>query len=213
MVCLLFYFFSFLSFPPIKRLFLFFSFCVWLLLSSFPPCASKSGWSIYLFPVCAGWPTIWLKVGDTILYSLSYYMCVYVGREGFGGRRVGGGGMQSISCKCEPHIHHEVKGTVVSVRTSCKMCMFFGHWWQVFGCLRVLTQVYDWLCVATQVLKEKITASGKQFVTVLLSEVFPDKLKLFQQVDAYVFSSLCLLYTVVCLRLFNYLPVIVRWSS
>lgn len=35
-----------------------------------------------------------------------------------------------------------------------------------------------------QVLKEKITASGKQCVTVLLSEIFPDKLKLFQDIDA-----------------------------
>ncbi|XP_076434749.1 2-(3-amino-3-carboxypropyl)histidine synthase subunit 1-like [Babylonia areolata] len=37
-----------------------------------------------------------------------------------------------------------------------------------------------------EMLKEKITASGKQFVTVLLSEIFPDKLNLFQQVDAWV---------------------------
>ena len=46
----------------------------------------------------------------------------------------------------------------------------------------LVTLVVDCLCV--QVLKEKITACGKRFVTVLLSEVFPDKLKLFQQIDA-----------------------------
>ncbi|KAK7088781.1 2-(3-amino-3-carboxypropyl)histidine synthase subunit 1-like isoform X2 [Littorina saxatilis] len=37
-----------------------------------------------------------------------------------------------------------------------------------------------------ETLKEKIRACGKQFVTVLLSEVFPDKLRLFHQVDAWV---------------------------
>lgn len=32
-------------------------------------------------------------------------------------------------------------------------------------------------------MKEQIIASGKECVTVLLSEVFPDKMKLFQDVD------------------------------
>ena len=65
----------------------------------------------------------------------------------------------------------------------------------VYACAYVYISVYSYICVfvcacshvnvhVCQVLKEKIVASGKTFVTVLLSEVFPDKLSLFHQVDA-----------------------------
>ena len=78
----------------------------------------------------------------------------------------------SVNCKCGPHLNLEAQGAVMSVRTCCKMDHF------------LLLVPFIYLHVVTQVLKEKITASGKHFVTVLLSEVFPDKLKLFQQIDA-----------------------------
>ena len=37
-----------------------------------------------------------------------------------------------------------------------------------------------------QHLQEKITDSGRNYVLVMLSEIFPEKLKMFQDVDAYV---------------------------
>ncbi len=42
----------------------------------------------------------------------------------------------------------------------------------------------------SQNLEEKLREAGKEFITVLLSEIFPDKLKLFQDVDAYVVMTI-----------------------
>lgn len=37
-----------------------------------------------------------------------------------------------------------------------------------------------------QHLKERLKNAGKEYIIVLLSEIFPDKLRLFEDVDAYV---------------------------
>ena len=50
-----------------------------------------------------------------------------------------------------------------------------------------------------QNLEERLKNSGREYVIVLLSEVFPDKLRLFEDVDAYVFLILKFKYhTRVC---------------
>ena len=41
----------------------------------------------------------------------------------------------------------------------------------------------------SQRVKAYVTGRGKKFVTVLLSEIYPDKLKLFSDIDVYVLAA------------------------